>query len=226
MNDSHNYLGSNNWWSTLNFSATNTGTFLKIVPPPTGLGVASQSIGAALVTAQTADAGSTQTTVRDAARTEADDFWNGKLIRFTSGALAGQSRIITDFLAATDDIVYDPLTAAGASAGDLYDIFIANMANRLVITGYHISGNNSNAAQATVLLRCYPTTTVSILRASLNITNGNYSADAGGVWIPLPADESIQVVVAGALTGNVDITVWGKVFPISTHLAGKYDGTA
>jgi hypothetical protein len=66
--------------------------------------------------AGTSDSGST-TTMVDAARTEGDpDYWKGQLIVFTSGTLAGQSAVITDFNAATDTFTLaPPLTQAVAT---------------------------------------------------------------------------------------------------------------
>lgn len=56
----------------------------------------------------TADSGST-TTMVDNARTEADtDYWKGAVIRFTSGNIDGQTRIITGFVPASDTITFSP----------------------------------------------------------------------------------------------------------------------
>lgn len=56
----------------------------------------------------TADSGST-TTMVDAARTEGDaDYWKGRLILFTSGNIAGQCAIVTDFVVATDTFTFAP----------------------------------------------------------------------------------------------------------------------
>ncbi len=55
----------------------------------------------------TADSG-TSTTIVDSARTEANDRWNGSMIVITSGASAGQARIITDFVASSDTITFAP----------------------------------------------------------------------------------------------------------------------
>lgn len=55
----------------------------------------------------TADSGTT-TTLVDAARTEADtDYWKGSILLITSGTIAGQTRRITAFNAATDTITVD-----------------------------------------------------------------------------------------------------------------------
>jgi len=61
-----------------------------------------------LTTSGTADAGGSTTTMVDAARTEANDTWNGYTITFTSGTLIGQSFVVTDFVAATDTITFAP----------------------------------------------------------------------------------------------------------------------
>ena len=53
----------------------------------------------------TADGGNLVTTV-DAERTEADDYWNGFYIKYTSGSNAGLYRLITDFDAASDTITH------------------------------------------------------------------------------------------------------------------------
>jgi len=54
-----------------------------------------------------ADSGTT-TTLVDATRTEADDFWNGALLVFTSGTNSGHTAAVTDFDAASDTITFAP----------------------------------------------------------------------------------------------------------------------
>jgi hypothetical protein len=72
----------------------------------------------------TADSGST-TTMVDAARTEADtDYWKGKWILFTSGTIANQVRLITDFNPATDTITFAPATTQAVST-NTYEILPA-----------------------------------------------------------------------------------------------------
>lgn len=57
----------------------------------------------------------TATTVRNAQLTEADDFWNGQKLVFTTGANTGTVVTVTDFDAATDTITFAP-TLSGATA--------------------------------------------------------------------------------------------------------------
>jgi len=75
----------------------------------------------ALVTG-TSDAGGTSTTLVDAALTQADDVFNGAWVLFTSGAVANQVRLITDFDAATDTATFAPAATAAIGAGITYEI--------------------------------------------------------------------------------------------------------
>jgi len=70
----------------------------------------------------TSDAGGSTTTMVDAALTQGDDYWNDMVILFTSGAIVGQSRLITDFVAATDTLSFEPAVAASVGAGFTYEI--------------------------------------------------------------------------------------------------------
>jgi len=69
-----------------------------------------------------ADAGSGVGLVRDAARTEIDDWWNGQTILMLTGAAAFQKRPIVDFLAPSDDIIVAPNFDGAVAAGDIYVI--------------------------------------------------------------------------------------------------------
>jgi hypothetical protein len=64
----------------------------------------------------------TSTTLVDSGLTQADnDHWKGRILIFTTGALAKQATDITAFNAATDTLTFSPLTAA-PSGGDEYAI--------------------------------------------------------------------------------------------------------
>src|SRR3990170_7228543 len=75
----------------------------------------------ALVTG-TSDAGGTSTALVDAALTQADDVFNGAWVLFTSGAVANQVRLITDFDSATDTATFAPAATAAIGAGITYEI--------------------------------------------------------------------------------------------------------
>jgi len=59
----------------------------------------------------TCDSGSTTTCV-DAALTQGNDYWKGNAIVMTSGAAAGQTSCIYSFTAASDTVLFRPMTAA------------------------------------------------------------------------------------------------------------------
>jgi len=76
----------------------------------------------------TADSGST-TTVVDTERTEADtDYWKGCLIKFTSGTLNGQTRLITAFDPATDTLTFAPALTVAADT-HTYEIYAMGRAD-------------------------------------------------------------------------------------------------
>lgn len=74
------------------------------------------------VVSGTADSGST-TTLVDSALTQANDnYWSGHLLVMTSGNLAGQARIITGFVAATDTLTVTPAFTVAVATQD-YEIW-------------------------------------------------------------------------------------------------------
>ena len=75
----------------------------------------------------TADSGTT-TTLVDAALTEGDtDYWKGSWVRFTSGTIAGQARLITGFAPASDTVTFGPATTAAVGTNTYEIIAAANI---------------------------------------------------------------------------------------------------
>ncbi|MFH1320442.1 MAG: phage BR0599 family protein [Bacteroidota bacterium] len=74
------------------------------------------------LTGQTADAGSTASVLIDAARTEADDYWNNGNVEMTSGDNIGLKRRILDFTDATDTITFVFAFPNVIAPGDTYTI--------------------------------------------------------------------------------------------------------
>lgn len=74
---------------------------------------------------RTATGGSTSTLV-DTARSEADDYWNNAwlFISDTSDGAApiGEEALVTDFVAATDTLSFEPAMTAAVGAGDTYEL--------------------------------------------------------------------------------------------------------
>jgi hypothetical protein len=84
--------------------------------------------------AGTADAGSTNTTIVDAARTEADtDYWHENVVVMTTGPNAGQARRITAFTPASDTITVSPAFTQPVAAGNGYVILQSSMAGDVSI---------------------------------------------------------------------------------------------
>ncbi|MBU1863890.1 MAG: phage BR0599 family protein [Candidatus Omnitrophica bacterium] len=78
--------------------------------------------GSTGVTDQSVDGGSTTTEIIDAARGEADDYWNDGVISFTSGNNSGQKRKVVDFINADKKNVLDYALPHEPQPGDTYDL--------------------------------------------------------------------------------------------------------
>lgn len=74
------------------------------------------------VTAQVADAGGSTTTLIDAARTEADNYWNNGQVTFTSGDNNGLSRVVKDFDNATATVTFEMPFPYEVAENDQYTI--------------------------------------------------------------------------------------------------------
>lgn len=78
-------------------------------------------ISSTKVIGQTVDSGTT-TMIIDAARTEADDYWNDGVIEFKSGNNSGEKRKIVDFISAQNKLILDYALSNTPQAGDTYDL--------------------------------------------------------------------------------------------------------
>lgn len=221
MYESFNYLGTTFWRAR--GIRTNTGSVtIKTCPPPTDTPLLSGGV---------ADAGGDTTHLVDAALTQADDFWNLKQVRFTSGTNSGLVRRIVDFVDSSNTITFAPAVNAAVGAGDTYDIIgEQTIVNRLVITGYSISGHNTAGTVATWVLRhlaagANPGNQEVILGGQMLATTGKVDKDNANVWLPLISNMSIQLTTA-AHTGDVDVMLMGRIFPETVGLADFYDGAA
>lgn len=74
---------------------------------------------------RTATGGSTSTLI-DTARVEADDYWNNAWLYIADttddGAPIGQEALVTDFVAATDTLTFEPAMTAAVGSGDTYEL--------------------------------------------------------------------------------------------------------
>ena len=71
---------------------------------------------------QTIDTGSTTAAVIDAARVEADDWWNDGIVQFMSGGNQGLKRKVVDFISAQHKLILDYALPQAPAVGDLYTI--------------------------------------------------------------------------------------------------------
>ena len=80
---------------------------------------AAQAAGAATIAVGTVLTGSTTSLIKlHTDFSSVDDFYNNKRLIFTDGALAGQSRLITDYVGASRVATVDPANTSAAGSGD------------------------------------------------------------------------------------------------------------
>lgn len=73
-------------------------------------------------TSGTTTSSGSSTTLVDTARTEANDYWNGKSVTILSGACAGETRTVLDFDSATDTVTVSSAFSATIASGVSYKI--------------------------------------------------------------------------------------------------------
>jgi hypothetical protein len=96
--------------------------------------------------------------------------------------------------------------------------------NRIVVTEIFVSANKTAGATTSIVLRAATTTTARIYVADIPGATGTIQAERTGLWLPLPDNENLSLVVGGALTGTIDVLVSGIFLPSSTAAADKYTG--
>lgn len=97
------------------------------------------------LTTGTADSGST-TTMVDAALTQADtDYWKGSWIRFTSGTISGQTRLISAFTPASDTVTFTPATTQAVGTNTYEIIPAGNISEVTTLTGHTAQTGDSYA---------------------------------------------------------------------------------
>jgi hypothetical protein len=217
MNDTANYLGQQRWRARQVMTSATTAT-VKTCPPPQGT---------PLVSAGTADAGGDTTHMVDAALI---GFTNmiGKWIKFTA-ATANKNivRQITAFNSATGNATFAPAANAAVGAAETYDLWMeTTIFNHLVITGYSISGNNSNPAQAVWVLRNMDGNKEVVLGGSIGLTSGQCNKDNSNCWFEMVPNQNLELAMTGSITGQLDVTIEGRILPLTTTSTDFLDGAA
>ena len=90
-----------------------------------------------------ADSGSV-TTLVDSALTEVADFWNGYELKILSGNNVGLTRVVNDFVATADRLVFDALPYAIAG-GEHYELYLNPETQILISTGVPTADGNQEA---------------------------------------------------------------------------------
>jgi hypothetical protein len=217
MNDTANYLGQQRW--RVRASVTGTGsTTLKNCPSPQGTVFATG----------TADAGGTTTTMVDAPLIGATGMV-GRWIKFT-GATTNKNlvRKITAFDTTTGTATFAPAVNAATGVGDTYDIWIdTTVFNHLVITGYSFSGSQTGGAFGTAILRHIDGNKEVLVGAVIAPTAGVMNKDNSNCWYEMIPNQNLELVVGGTFSGgSLDVTVEGRILPMSTTSTDFLDGAA
>lgn len=151
------------------------------------------------LTEQTADAGGSTTTVVDAALTEADDYWNGALLRWeddtTTAALQGTTHHVTDFDAATDTLTVAEEMPGTPVAGDTYRLILGGH-YRAALDVYGLTASApSNVTGVTISYAGY-------LNETGNGSLAYTSADDSLTWTAPSGTIGPKVDVSGAGAGT------------------------
>lgn len=108
------------------------------------------------ITEQVADS-ATANTLTDSALTEADDYWNGAILRFEddtlTSALQGLHYHVTDFDAETDTLTVKPVFAATPAANDTYKLLQVAAGNYISaeeMPGLTVDSGASNITGVTI----------------------------------------------------------------------------
>jgi hypothetical protein len=173
------------------------------------------------VASGTADSGST-TTMVDAARTEADtDYWRGSLILFTSGTIAGQSRYITAFDAATDTITFAPATTQAVGT-NTYEILPTADFLRPTTTGRTLDVSAGGEAGLDWANIGSPTTAQNL--SATNIDVDQIVASVSGAVGSVTGSVGSVTGAVGSVTAGVTVAVGG--IGSTSFAAGAIDSAA
>lgn len=96
--------------------------------------------------------------------------------------------------------------------------------NRVVIDGYTVSGHNTNAAATTFTVRNKSTTASVLFGGSMAATSGTINIAANGRSIPAESGETVEINVAGAITGQIEVEVEGYILPATIPVCTEYTG--
>lgn len=117
------------------------------------------------------------------------------------GADSWWSRVIVTATGAADIRTIPAATAVGRT-------------RRIVLQGWDITGHNTNAAATTFTIRNKTTNTIVFTGGSMGPTTGSVQKSASDACLAGAADEAIEINVEGAITGQIEVTCWGRILPL------------
>lgn len=134
-----------------------------------------------------------------------------------------------DLTGATGNIWWSRILVTAVGAADLKVIPTATAAGsgrqrRLALTWFTILGHNTNAAATTFVVRNKTTTANVFFGGSMLPVSGSIQTTSSGIFIAGAANETIELVVAGAITGQIDISCGGRFLPADYATVDKYTG--
>lgn len=176
----------------------------------------------------TAGSGST-TTLVDATLTQADaDYWVGNWVKFTSGNLIGQVRLITDFVPGTDTITFAPATTQAVSTHSYVIIPAARVESVLAPNVAHGGGTATITLEDLTVTGEFAMDTMVVASGlSANIT-GNITGTLSTVTTltNLPAITANWLTAAGTASDfgtEVATAVWAlatRTLTAATNISG------
>ena len=175
----------------------------------------------------TSDAGGSTTTMVDAARTEADDVHIGKWIMFTSGAVANQVRLITDFVAATDTTTFAPPTTASIGAGITYEFLPAGAVDVQSWVGLVTGLQTPNALQSGRVDSYVGAMAAAVIAAASFAAGAIDAAAIGTGAIDADAIAAAAITAAKFAAGAIDAAaIANGAIDAATFAAGAIDAAA
>lgn len=141
---------------------------------------------------------------------------DGSITSHPYSAFTSDSTTITFTITSHD---FDVLTALAGNA-----VYLP-LSYRCVLTAWRIEGQNTNAAVTTYTIRNKATAANVLFGGAMHATTGTVREVAQERFVPGTAGETIELNVAGAITGQIEVEIEGGFLPSSVPCVNEYVGT-
>lgn len=145
----------------------------------------------------------------------------GALSEISYTSFTSTATTITFTIGATDFSGASGTATALASAQNL--IYLP-LSVRCVLTAWTVTGQNTNAAVTTFVVRNKTTTANILFGGAMLATTGTCNIAQQDRFAPGTAGETIELNVAGAITGQLEVEIEGGFLPSSTPCVNEYTG--